>query len=163
MITGNEMRDMGNRAIREMMAELRRQCADGASVNQACKDSITRVGVYRYVYNVGNHPDLYHRRFDGGGLADENNLVTRTRAGATTVSIEIEDQTPSNGDGVVNADPVTYLSDIIESGAHGRRWPDSDWPGARPYMEPSLQDGCSTGGRIDNAINAIFQNLILRA
>lgn len=163
MITGNEMRNLGRDAIREMMTALGRQCHDGGSVNRACRESITNVGVYRYVYNVGNPPDLYHRRYAGGGLADDDNLMTTTTAGRNTVRIDIEDQTPSNGDGIVNADPVFYLSDLIESGAHGRRWPDSDWPGAREYMEPSLRDGCSAGGRIDNAINAIFRNLNLHA
>lgn len=164
MITGNEMRNMGNDIMRELMHALGRQCHDGGSVNQACKDSITQIGVYRYVYNV-YQPTVYGRRYAGGGLADEDNLMTTTSAGRNSVTIDIEDRTPAGDSGMRNPppDPVFYLSDVIEAGVEGAKWQDPDWPGARPYMEPSLQDGCSTGGRIDNAINAIFQNLILRA
>ena len=164
MITGNEMRNMGNDIMRELMQALGRQCHDGGSVNQACKDSITQVGVYRYVYNV-YQPTVYGRRYAGGGLADEDNLMTTTSTGRNSVTIDIEDRTPEGDSGMRNPppDPVFYLSDVIEAGVEGAKWQDPDWPGARPYMEPSLQDGCSTGGRIDNAINAIFRNLILRA
>lgn len=160
MITGREMQNLGTSIKSEMMSELRKECLKGGSVNEACIESITETGVYRYVYDIGS-PDLYHRRYDGSGLADKNNLETTTITGATAISIIVEDKTGSNGDGVVNADPVSFLSDIIESGAHGRRWPDSDWPGARPYMEPSLQDGCNNGGPIDAAIENVFKHMEL--
>lgn len=165
MITGNEMRNMGNDIMRELMQTLRRQCHDGGSVNQACKDSITEVGIYTYVYNVYQGTVYIPRREHGGGLADNNNLYTTTTGSGNTIVIDVEDRTPAGDTGMRNPppDPVFYLSDVIEAGVEGAKWQDPDWPGARPYMEPSLQDGCSTGGRIDNAINAIFQNLILRA
>ena len=163
MITGNETQRFHNAILSEMMSELRDECRTGGSVNEACIESITETGVYRYVYGIGSLPDLYNRRYDGGGLADKDNLEITTITGATSISIIVEDKTESNGDGVINADPVTYLSDIIESGAHGRRWPDSDWPGARPYMEPSLQDGCNQGGQINSAIEDLFRNMALRA
>ena len=164
MITGNEMRDLGNAAIREMMQALGRQCHDGGSVNRASRDAIIRRGVYRYVYNVYT-PTRYGRRYDAGGLADDDNLMTTTTVGRNSVSIDIEDRTPAGDDGMMNPppDPVFYLSDVIEAGVEGAKWRDPDWPGARPYMEPSLQDGCNAGGDIDNAISAIFRNMQLHA
>ena len=164
MITGNEMRDLGTAAMREIMQALTRQCHDGGSVNRASRDAIVRRGVYRYVYNVYS-PTIYGRRYAGGGLADDDNLMTTTTSGRNSVAIDIEDRTPAGDAGMANPppDPVFYLSDVIEAGHEGRRWVDPDWPGARPYMEPSLQDGCNPGGDIDNAINAIFRNLQLRA
>lgn len=137
MITGNEMNTIRQNVMKEIMRTVATASHDGGAVNQACKDAIVDDGVWRLVYNV-YVPDAYNRRYRGGGLADENNLLTTTTASNTRVTIDIEDRTPSNGDGVVESDPVFYLSDIIESGAHGRRWPDSDWPGARPYMEESV-------------------------
>lgn len=162
MITGNEMQNLGKDIMAQVIKELKKSASDGGSVNQACKDAIAKKGVFKFVYNKGNPPDLYHRRYDGGGLADEDNLFTTTIASGDTVTIDIEDRTPENGDGVVDADPLFYLSDLIESGAHGKKWPDSDWPGARPYMEESLRWQCSATGLITIALKAMIKNMNLK-
>ena len=163
MITGNEMRNLQRAIMSEIVSEIRDSASDGGSVNQACKDAITKTGVYKYVYSKGNPPTRYIRRYDAGGLADDDNLFTTTSSGRNTVSIDIEDRTPAGDGGMVNPppDPVHYLSDIVESGANGPKWIDPDHPGARVYMEPSLADGCSTGGEIDNELNALLRGLIL--
>ena len=165
MITGHEMRDMQTGIMRELIQALTNQSRYGGSVNQASRDAITHDGVYRYVYNAANAPTVYGRRYDGGGLADDNNLFTTTTAGRDTVIIDIEDKTPAGSAGMINPppDPVHYLSDVIESGHEGATWDDPDWPGPRPYMEPSLRDGCAQGGRIDHAISMVFTHLILRS
>ena len=163
MITGNEMRNLETSIMSAITEEIRDSAADGGSVNQACKDAIVKTGVHKYVYNVGNPPTVYIRRFEAGGLADEDNLYTTTSSGRNSVSIDIEDRTPEGSGGMINPppDPVHYLSDIVESGANGPKWIDPDHPGPRVYMEPSLQDGCSSGGEIDNELNALLRGLVL--
>lgn len=163
MITGTEMNTIMNAAVREIMRTVAQQSHDGGDINQACKDAITGEGVRRYVYNVGNPPTRYERRYEGGGLADEKNLLTTTTASNTHVTIDIEDRTPAGYRGMINPppDPVFYLSDIIEGGYNGPKWKDPDWPGARPYLEESVTDGCKRGGLIDRTISDLLRNLTL--
>lgn len=161
MITGGEMARIQAEAMRQVMRGLARSCHDGGDVNDACKEALRR-GVHKFVYDVYS-PSVYGRRYEGGGLADENNWITTTIAHPNSVSIDLEDMTPAGDAGMINPppDPVFYLSDIIESGANGRRWHDPDWPGPRPYMEESMQDGCNGGGVIDRAIENVINALVL--
>lgn len=71
--------------------------------------------------------------------------------------------TPAGDNGMANPppDPVFYLSDIIEAGANGPKWHDPDWPGPRPYMEDSEQDGCNKNGVISDALEDLINNLNL--
>lgn len=54
-------------------AEILKESGPGGDIETACKNAITMTGVYRYVYAIGS-PDLYNRRYNGGGLADPHNL-----------------------------------------------------------------------------------------
>lgn len=150
MILGNEMQNIQIKVMQAIRQEIFKESGTNGDLETACKNAITMTGVYKYVYAIGS-PDLYNRRYNGGGLADPHNLFGSATQQPLGSIIEIEDKTPENGDGVVNADPLHYLSDLIESGGHGPRWPDSDWPGPRPYLEDSCNDGCMPGGEIDKA------------
>ena len=103
---------------------------------------------------------------EGGGLADEDNWLTTTLRSATGARIDVEDRTPAGENGMANPppDPVFYLSDVIEAGANGPKWHDPDWPGAREYMEPAMQDGCNSNGIIDstlaNVVNAADLSMV---
>lgn len=165
MINGDEMQRLQRGALREIMQAITRSSHDGGAVNRASRDAIVREGVYTYVYHVGNPPTVYGRRYAGGGLADDKNLITTTIGGGTTVTIDIEDKTPAGDAGMINPppDPVFYLSDIVESGANGPKWRDPDHPGPRPYMEESLRDGCRNGGMIDDALNDLLEHLVIRS
>ena len=162
MITGHEMQDIGTAIMKKVMKEIKKSASDGGSVNKACKDAITKKGVYKYVYNVYS-PTVYGRRYEGGGLADNDNLITTTTGSGSTVTVDIEDRTPAGDAGMINPppDPVFYLSDVIEAGHEGRRWQDPDWPGPRPYMDESLDDGCAGGGEITKALEALIKNINL--
>lgn len=162
MITGHEMQDIGTAIMKKVMKEIKKSASDGGSVNKACKDAITQKGVYKYVYNVYS-PTVYGRRYEGGGLADNDNLITTTTGSGSTVTVDIEDRTPAGDAGMINPppDPVFYLSDVIEAGHEGRRWDDPDWPGPRPYMDESLDDGCAGGGEITKALEALIKNMNL--
>lgn len=152
MILGGEMTAIQKRIMEEVKKAIVKSSGDGGEINEACKDAITSpLGVYYYVYFKGNPPDKYNRRYNSGGLADKDNLFTTTMKTTNGAQIDIEDQTPVNGDGVVDADPYFYLSDLIESGGHGPKWPDGDWPGARPYLENSADFGCKRGGYVEKA------------
>ena len=163
MITGNEMRNLERDIMNSITEEIRDSASDGGSVNRACRDAIVKTGVYTYVYHVGNLPTRYIRRYDEGGIADDDNLFTTTTSGRNTVSVDIEDRSPAGDGGMANPppDPVHYLSDIVESGANGPKWIDPDHPGPRPYMENSLADGCANGGEIDRELGALLRGLIL--
>lgn len=146
--------------MRAIMNALTAESQDHASINQAARDSIKKTGVYNYVYPLFS-PVRYHRRYSGGGLADDGTLFTTTGSGGTTVTINFEDKTPENGDGLIIPDPAHYVSDLVEQGAYGTRWPGmpDHGPGARPYMEQSLQAGANPGGITDQAIEAAVQNI----
>lgn len=161
MIAGNEMVTIHRAAMRQIMRGLARSCHDGGDVNDACKEAL-RLGVHTYVYGV-YAPSVYGRRLEGGGLADEHNWITTTIAHANSITIDVDDKTPAGDSGMINPppDPVHYLSDIIESGANGRRWHDPDWPGPRPYMEHGMQDGCNNGGVIDRTIENVINAMVL--
>ena len=163
MITGNEMADMGKEIMKQVMKELKKSASEGGSVNQACKDAITKKGVYTYVYGKANAPTRYIRRYDAGGIADDDNLLTTTTSSGNAVIVDVEDQTPAGDGGMINPppDPVFYLSDVIEAGHEGARWQDPDWPGARPYMDESLDDGCMGGGEITKALDALMKGFRL--
>ncbi len=158
MITGNEMRDIQTRAIREIRQEILNQSADGGDLNNACKEAL-REGVHTYVYDVYT-PTIYGRRLEGGGLADEKNWLTTTFRSTLGARIDVEDRTPAGDEGMVNPppDPVFYLSDIIEAGANGPKWSDPDWPGPRPYMEIGMQDGCNNNGIIDSTLAQVVND-----
>ena len=162
MITGNEMADMGKEIMKQVMKELKKSASEGGSVNQACKDAITERGLERFVYWY--NPTRYIRRYDAGGLADQDNLLTTTIAGGDSVTIDIEDRTPAGDGGMVNPppDPVFYLSDVIEDGHEGARWQDPDWPGPRPYMEKSLSWQCSASGLITIALRQMLKGITLK-
>lgn len=161
MITGNEMSGIGKSVMQQIMKEIKKSASDGGSVNKACKDAITQKGVYKYVYDVYHGTKYIPRREHGGGLADNDNLYTTTTGSGNTVTVDVEDRTPAGDAGMANPppDPVFYLSDVIEAGHEGARWQDPDWPGARPYMNESLDDGCASGGEITNALNALMKNI----
>lgn len=159
MIVGNEMQNIQSRALRAIRREIQNQSVGDGDLLWACKESL-RVGTHYYVYNVGNAPTRYGRRYEGGGLADEDNWVITTLNTPRGAIIDIEDQTPAGDAGMINPppDPVFYLSDIIEAGANGPKWKDPDWPGPRPYMEHAMQDGCHRGGLIDFTLNNVVAN-----
>ena len=162
MITGNEMQTLEKAIMQQIMKEIKKSASDGGSVNKACKDAITKKGVFRYVYDVYS-PTVYGRRYSGGGLADNDNLFTTTTGSGDSVTVDIEDRTPAGDEGMINPppDPVFYLSDVIEAGNEGARWQDPDWPGARPYMDKSLDDGCASGGEITKALDALLKQIRL--
>lgn len=153
MITGQEMYPLYQTYMRELMRKLKAESQDHESINQAARDSIGG-GVYKYVYNVYT-PTSYNRRYEDGGLADDNNIETiKAVISGHSVIITFEDRTPENGDGKIIADPAFYVSDIVESGHYGPRWPsplyDTQW--ARPYLDNGLTDGAAPGQIIDLAI-----------
>lgn len=160
MITGHELTDLHARIMDAAMRAILRSAGDGGATNRAARESITNRGVYTYVYN-GYTPTVYIRRYGSGGLADNDNLMTTTIAtGPRAVTIDVEDRTPAGDGGMINPppDPVFYLSDIIEDGANGPKWRDPDWPGARPYLDRSMQDEC-TNGAIDGAAADAVTNM----
>ena len=161
MITGNEMQALDKAIMQQIMKEIKKSASDGGSVNKACKDAITEKGVYKYVYEVYQGTRYIPRREHSGGLADNDNLYTTTTGSGNTVIVDVEDRTPAGDAGMANPppDPVFYLSDVIEAGHEGRRWEDPDWPGPRPYMDKSLDDGCASGGEITKALEALMRNI----
>ena len=163
MISGGEMGGLYPALMQRIMQVLTAESQDHASINQAARDSINKIGVYHFVYPLFN-PSRYNRRFSAGGIADDGNLYTTTGSGGTTVTINFEDKTPENGDGLIIPDPAHYVSDLVEEGAYGTRWPGmgfpwSRQPPARPYMENSLQNGANPGGITDMAIEDAVRNI----
>lgn len=160
MISGGEMGGLYPALMQKIMQVLTAESQDHASINQAARDSINKIGVYKYVYPLFS-PQLYVRRYSGGGLADDANLYTSTGSGGTTVVINFEDQTPNNGSGVIIPDPYNYVSDLVEGGSYGPKWPGmpEGAPPARPYMENSLQDGANPGGITDMAIEDAVRDI----
>lgn len=164
MITGNETNGLYALTLRAIINEVYHQSSDGGDINQAARDSINRYpngGVYEYVYDVYT-PKVYHRRYENGGLADDGNLVTvGTAATGNSVNITFEERTRENGDGVIIPDPAFYVSDIVESGHYGPKWPSLlyalQW--ARPYLDQSLVDESVNGGIIDQAITDSAANV----
>lgn len=158
MIAGNEMQIIQGNILRTVRQEILKQSGEGGDLNWACKDAL-KVGTHYYVYNVGNAPTIYGRRYENGGLADEDNWLTTTLRSTLGAMIDIEDRTPAGDSGMVNPppDPVFYLSDIIESGANGPKWKDPDWPGPRPYMEHAMLDGCKKGAVIDYTLKSVVE------
>ena len=118
MITGNEMQALGNSIMQQIMREIKKSASEGGSINQACKDAITKKGVHKYVYDVYKGTKYIPRRMSDGGLADDDNLYTTTIGSGNTVTVDIEDRTPAGDAGMMNPppDPVFYLSDVIEAG-----------------------------------------------
>lgn len=163
MITGNEMQTLEKAIMQQIMKEIKKSASEGGSVNKACKDAITEKGVYKYVYNGYQGTKYTPRREHDGGLADNDNLYTTTTGSGNSVMVDIEDRTPAGDTGMINPppDPVFYLSDVIEAGNEGARWQDPDWPGARPYMDKSLDDGCASGGEITKALDALMKQIRL--
>lgn len=164
MITGNETNGLYNITLHAIMNEVYHQSFDGGDINDAARDSINRNpngGVYEYVYDVYT-PSSYNRRYESGGLADDGNLVTiGTTVFGNRVDVTFEDRTRENGDGKIIPDPAFYVSDIVESGHYGARWPSplyyTQW--ARPYLDPGLADECVPGGIIDQAITDSAANV----
>ena len=160
MITGHEMYPLYRTFMRDVMRKLKEESQDHESINQAARDSIGG-GVYKYVYNVYT-PISYHRRYEDGGLADDKNIETiKAVISGHSVNITFEDRTRENGDGAIIPDPAFYVSDIVESGHYGPKWPsplyETQWP--RPYLDEGLTDGSAAGQIIDIAIGDAVQGI----
>lgn len=159
MITGNETNGLYNLTVQAIMNAIYGDCQDGGDINRAARDSINHYpdgGVYEYVYDVYD-PTYYQRRYQNGGLADDGNLVTtNVTNGGNSVTLELEDRTREwPGGSSIIPDPAFYVSDLVEMGSYGDKWPFSQiWytQQARPYLDQSLADESVSGGGIDRAI-----------
>lgn len=160
------MDNLRNYLVRDMLDAVQVACNDHAAINQAARDSINDPndgGVYDYVYNAYT-PTFYQRRYDNGGLADDRNLVTtHVVRGNDSVTMTFEDRTRENAGGSwITPDPAYYVSDLVEAGSYGNKWPFSQiWYSqqARPYLDNSLVDGSQNGQIIDSAIEDTVRNL----
>ena len=159
MITGNETNGLYAMTVQAIMNAIYNDCFDGGDINHSARDSINHYpdgGVYEYVYDAYT-PTVYQRRYQSGGLADDANLVTTgVTNGGNAVNLEFEERTREwPGGSNIIPDPAFYVSDLVEIGSYGDKWPYSDiwWTQqARPYLDQSLADESTPGGTIDNAI-----------
>ena len=159
MITGHETNGLYNLTVQTIMNAIYGDSFDGGDINRAARDSINHYpdgGVYEYVYDAYD-PTFYQRRYQNGGLADDRNLVTtNVTNGGNTVNLEFEERTREwPGGSNIIPDPAFYVSDLVEAGTYGNKWPYSQiWymQLARPYLDQSLADECGAGGNIDQNI-----------
>lgn len=152
--------------VQAIMNAIYNDCHDSGDVNRAARDSINHYpdgGVYEYVYEAYD-PTFYQRRYQGGGLADDSNLITTgVTNGMNAVNLEFEDRTREwPGGSTIIPDPAFYVSDLVELGTYGDKWKYSKiWYTQQPraYLDQSLADGSVNGGIIDQAITDSAANV----